>query len=259
VAAISRFQSFAAETGAISPALPRRAVAVPFTGTSVAKMERSMDKGPETNQFAGSPEQKLPVGGGVSASREGRPLESAFDRVRDGARERGERASSLEGWNGPASLTGRSQAGASATATSKRINAESMAVVLKPDSQTEIFLHLATRNGQIEIQARFERGDFAGLSGHWAQLQQTLAQQGVRLSHLQENFNQTPSNGGQPEWGHGQLNQEQRRQFGGDDRPGNRRSFEETLNAGSFGEARRRPAGARPLPRRANAVLEAWA
>src|SRR5260221_11338333 len=42
----------------------------------------------------------------------------------------------------------------------RQLNLNSLAVVLKPDANTEILLRLEQRGGAVEIQARFERGDF---------------------------------------------------------------------------------------------------
>ena len=68
----------------------------------------------------------------------------------------------------------------------KQLNLDSLAVVLKPDANTELFLHLKRHlGGGVEIQAQFERGDFTRLSAHWDELQSTLAAQGVRLSALE--------------------------------------------------------------------------
>ena len=73
---------------------------------------------------------------------------------------------------------------------------DSMAVVLRPDADTELFVHFARRNGQIEATVRCERGDAQLLGALWTQLQDSLAQQKVRLAPLQEssshhsNFNQ---------------------------------------------------------------------
>jgi hypothetical protein len=143
----------------------------------------------------------------------------------------------------------------------KRFNAESMAVVLKPDAHTEIFLHLASRNGQMEIQARFERGDFASLNGQWNQLQQTLSQQGVRLSNLQEGF-QPPSqqSGGGTDWGQGQMHQGQQRQSGRDaENAPQKQVFEEFMLRSATADPKQRPARTRLATDRANSVLEAWA
>jgi len=66
---------------------------------------------------------------------------------------------------------------------------DSMAVVLRPDANTELFLHLSRRDGQIEASVRCERGDFNQLNAMWSQLQEALAQQKVRLNPLQESSN----------------------------------------------------------------------
>jgi len=66
----------------------------------------------------------------------------------------------------------------------KRVGANSLDVSLRPDRSTEISLHLSLRNGQVEIVARLERGDVESLQAHWGTLQQSLSQQGVRVSHL---------------------------------------------------------------------------
>jgi hypothetical protein len=62
----------------------------------------------------------------------------------------------------------------------------SMSVVLRPDTETELFLHLTQRNGQIEACVRCEHGHFERLNALWPQLQESLAHQKVRLAPLQE-------------------------------------------------------------------------
>lgn len=59
-------------------------------------------------------------------------------------------------------------------------------VVLTPDSKTQITLRLQWRDGQVEVQAKCELGDHRSLSLQWAQLQNSLAVQGVRLAPLTE-------------------------------------------------------------------------
>lgn len=66
----------------------------------------------------------------------------------------------------------------------KRVGAASAEVQVRPDRQTEITLHLSVRAGQVEVTAQVERGDFDGLRAHWAGLQESLAQQGVRVGPL---------------------------------------------------------------------------
>ncbi len=68
----------------------------------------------------------------------------------------------------------------------KRLQADEMLVVLKPDRHTEVALQLSLKDGVVEIAAQFKRGDFSGLNAMWGQLQQTLSAQGVRLGGLQE-------------------------------------------------------------------------
>ena len=75
----------------------------------------------------------------------------------------------------------------------KRIGAESVEVNLQPDRGTEITLHLSLNNGQVEVAARLQRGDVNSLDAHWSDLQQSLAQQGVRLGQLEHTaFGQHP-------------------------------------------------------------------
>ena len=76
----------------------------------------------------------------------------------------------------------------------RQLNLNSLAVVLKPDANTEILLRLEQRGGAVEIQARFERGDFQNFNAHWEELQRSLAGQGVRLSPLENSpFNSDAS------------------------------------------------------------------
>lgn len=79
----------------------------------------------------------------------------------------------------------------------KQHSSESMAVVLRPDAETELFVHLTQRNGQVEATVRCERGDLQHLGAMWGQLQESLAQQKVRLAPLQESPS-NPSNFNQP-------------------------------------------------------------
>jgi hypothetical protein len=74
----------------------------------------------------------------------------------------------------------------STTAVSfKRIGTESVDVNLQPDRGTEINLHLSLSNGQVEVAARLERGNFDSLNTHWSDLQQSLGQQGIRVGQLE--------------------------------------------------------------------------
>jgi hypothetical protein len=68
----------------------------------------------------------------------------------------------------------------------KRGGDDLVEVVLTPDAKTQISLRLQWRDGQVEVQARCDLGDYQSLNTQWAQLQSSLANQGVRLSHLSE-------------------------------------------------------------------------
>lgn len=68
--------------------------------------------------------------------------------------------------------------------TFRQVGAQSADVTLQPDRATEISLHLSMTNGQVEVVARVERGNFDGLQQHWGGLREQLSQQGVRVSEL---------------------------------------------------------------------------
>lgn len=68
----------------------------------------------------------------------------------------------------------------------RKYGSDSMAVVLRPDAETELFVHLTHREGRVEASVRCERGDAQHLSALWPQLQESLAQQKVRLAPLEE-------------------------------------------------------------------------
>lgn len=68
----------------------------------------------------------------------------------------------------------------------KRGGDDLVEVVLTPDTKTQISLRLQWREGQVEVQARCDLGDYQSLNTQWSQLQASLAHHGVRLSHLSE-------------------------------------------------------------------------
>jgi hypothetical protein len=68
----------------------------------------------------------------------------------------------------------------------RRLRPDSLAVVLRPDPQTEIFLRLTAHRGLIEVSAQCERGDFEVLNLLWPQLQARLRLQGVKLLDLSQ-------------------------------------------------------------------------
>jgi hypothetical protein len=70
--------------------------------------------------------------------------------------------------------------------TFRRLGTQSVDVSVRPDNQTELSLHLTLNRGQVEVTARVEQGDLQVLKSHWPEVQQTLAQQGIRVHHLSE-------------------------------------------------------------------------
>ena len=73
----------------------------------------------------------------------------------------------------------------------QHVNATSLAVVLKPDENTQLSLHFKLQHGHFEAFAVLERGDFKSLTSEWAQLQSRLADQGIRLAPLVSNLPRT--------------------------------------------------------------------
>lgn len=67
----------------------------------------------------------------------------------------------------------------------RQSGANSLAVSLKVDSHTELFLQLTNHDGQIQASVRCERGNVEGLGSHWGQLQESLARQNVQLMPLE--------------------------------------------------------------------------
>jgi hypothetical protein len=76
----------------------------------------------------------------------------------------------------------------------RQSGAQALAVSLKVDAQTSLFLQLTNHHGQIEVSVRCERGDADALDAHWGQLQDSLARQHVHLLPLQDKpFSSRPS------------------------------------------------------------------
>jgi hypothetical protein len=68
----------------------------------------------------------------------------------------------------------------------RQSGADALAVSLKVDSRTSLFLQLTSHHGQIEASVRCESGDAGALDAHWKQLQESLARQNVQLLPLQD-------------------------------------------------------------------------
>lgn len=68
----------------------------------------------------------------------------------------------------------------------RRLNADSMAVVVRPDAQTEIHLSLRLRGDQVDVTAQWTRGDASTIQAHWGQMQESLSSQGIRLAAISD-------------------------------------------------------------------------
>ena len=106
---------------------------------------------------------------------------------------------------GAQSVPELTQAGVMRHVTELRYSgATELAVVLKPDADTQIALRLTfNSNGEVSVQARCEQGDAQALAANWGDIRHALAQQGVRLGALDlapelkpENLTPRTGNGG---------------------------------------------------------------
>ncbi|MGA2656937.1 MAG: hypothetical protein ABSH34_05385 [Verrucomicrobiota bacterium] len=71
-----------------------------------------------------------------------------------------------------------------AAAGLQRADGASVSLVLRPDPNIQLALHVKLQQGHLEALAVLEHGDFAKLGAEWTQLQNRLAEQGVRLAPL---------------------------------------------------------------------------
>jgi hypothetical protein len=194
----------AAELAISPPAAP--------SGTPVATNGVRMKSAVKKNDFAGSTLQVLPSdrqtaplsGGGESASQGARPSQPI---VIDFSTERETAAQWMvvdATHAGGANLTVTANAGGAGSPATPPVSelermisrevtmvrqsgAESLAVTLKVDSRTSLFLQLTNHNGQIEASVRCDKGGAGALEHHWGELQESLARQNVQLLPLQNN------------------------------------------------------------------------
>ena len=172
-------------------------------GTDVAKMDMTMNKALKQEAIAGLTGQILPSAPSMKVST-GKNLPSEPERGHSSE------IVSLDALNVAARTAGgptrsdssevkdvRNAEGASASGRLgevisrevrmfKRGADDLVEVVLTPDAKTQISLKLQWREGQVEVQARCDTGNYQSLNAHWSELQAALATHGVRLSHLAE-------------------------------------------------------------------------
>ena len=171
-------------------------------GTSGAKSSPQMQKREEKSQAAGSAEQTLPQ----TAGRSSPSADNARSSMEKSHLSSAASMESLFTGSAPINADERIRSEAPAVAEVKqsgpweqvqlkisncavelkRFKADSMSVVLKPDPQTEVCLHLSIHQGVVEVETQFKRGDFAALNAQWDQLQKSLSSQGIRVGPLQE-------------------------------------------------------------------------
>ncbi|MGA2863785.1 MAG: hypothetical protein ABSF95_04795 [Verrucomicrobiota bacterium] len=157
----------------------------------------------EVNENACQAEQNLPVSVAGSelpqgAGRERKAGEAAWEPAAAMPSGGGEAALAVPGHSAGHELTAQAEplrphAGAadavrhaidSARVGLERAEAASVRLVLRPDANTQLALHIKWQQGHFEALAVVERGDFAALGAGWTQLQSRLAEQGVRLAPL---------------------------------------------------------------------------
>ncbi len=184
----------------------------PPTGTSSASEEPRMNKALETDRTAGLDEQELPPARSLTSA-EGTP-----DRpVSRGTRGTGRGSAESDGssvnppvassFAGPAAATslGAGEVGApalggppstpdlsqrlstliaGATVHLRQLGREDFEVTIQPEPGMEILLRVSLQGGGTEVQAELRRGDAAAVHARWQELQDRLAQQGIKLAGL---------------------------------------------------------------------------
>jgi hypothetical protein len=68
----------------------------------------------------------------------------------------------------------------------RQSSANALAVSLKVDTHTELFLQLTHHDGQVQASLSCERGNLDHLGEHWTELQQSLARQNIQLMPLED-------------------------------------------------------------------------
>ena len=237
-------------------------------GTPVASKEKTMAYEPTTDKFAGDGTQALPgdalrhsasLGGldrslmPVTALLSGlippaAPLEPATSPDAAAAAQRARMHESVD----------RLQSMMAAHATSVVMgHVDELRAVLRPDSGTEIHLHVRRDADRVEMTARCQGGDVAAWQSSWADLQQRLRTQGVALQALEVGA-RNPGSG----VGSGTDPDRQRPQpqnLSAEDRESGRRESPNGRRTQSEPSATQEPVTRRPARRVTPRVAEYWA
>ena len=187
-----------------------------MAGTPAAQSPLLMQNVPEMNKATGSDEQNLPA---TLVSAEPAPAE----------RSRGEHVEPRSDFIAPSAFENRGQDISSAQNSADHVEAvpthspaggvterlaesilehsvrlhqegaDSLSVVFKPDSQTQILVEVKWQGDQVRTTALLQSGDAKVWQAEWGQLQDRLAQRGIEMSplNLNQSFSFTSSGGGQ--------------------------------------------------------------
>jgi hypothetical protein len=180
-------------------------------GMSVAPLRQQMKFTPEKDEIAGRTQQKLPRTPAVEKPSEGTDDNANGQAAGQDSRSKLEVPVAIHVISSAEKFSAVAAAASSDASTSpqstqtapiqverisrlvnqeavmiKQSGATSLAVSLKVDSRTELFLQLTNHDGQLQAALRLERGDFTGLDRHWGQLQDSLARQNIQLLPLEQ-------------------------------------------------------------------------
>jgi hypothetical protein len=180
-------------------------------GMSAALQDGAMQKMQDANENAAPAEQNLPISAAsfsVSHSSD-REHKAALASMSANGTSTSTTAISPGAANGPqpaqtASVATDAQAARSVLAhrsienlmrSFPRQDSGSVSVVLTPDANTQVALHVKMQQGQMQAQAVLERGDYSALKADWGSLQSRLSDQGVRLAPLSSSVDPRSSSG----------------------------------------------------------------
>lgn len=116
----------------------------------------------------------------------------------------------------------------------KSSGADALAVVIRPTSDSEVFIQLTREKGGIEAFIRVEKGDSAELRRQWSHLEGALAEQQIRLQPLQSGSSMNQDSNEQSR--QNRFSQQQDA-----DQPGAKFSFDGQSRGGFRQEDQRRP------------------
>lgn len=182
-----------------------------FNGISIAKQDLSVKQVEKTNNIAGQTEKVLPGSAGI-AMQAGSRLPVSFHSeqiastvpVASGASENPIATSASAVQSVPivsapnTSVVERMQDMVTLNAVRLSDSGNnSMQVVIKPDSGTQLSLELRQHGSSVEVQAALQQGDFHHLNQQWPELQQRLGQRGIQLASLTDNANAADGGAGQ--------------------------------------------------------------